>query len=147
MAITKLGQEVRRRREAKGLSRKRLSLLAGLGETYISELERGDIEHPRVSSVRAIARALGDSISDLTGEPELAPADGEIDFPRLLLAVMAAAKSALEDPIPERDLIGLIEASADLYDWLAKEEREGRTYQSVDQLLQRIILVKPRRRP
>lgn len=143
-ATNHLAREIRARRQAIGLTMKKLSELAGLGESYISEIERGLIEYPRVSTLRSVARALGCGISDLTGEPETL-SDETLDYPKLQLAFAVAAKKLLNQELTERD-IALLEMGADIYDWLAREERQGRPPEGVDDILRRIVLVRGGRR-
>ena len=144
MLAARLAEEVKQRRIAKGLSRKELSLAAQLSETYVSELERGLISFPRVHTLRALAIQLDCSTADLIGEPEQ-PTTGEIDFPRLRLAYAAAAKLLFNQAaLTERDS-SLIEMSVEIYDWLAREDQAHRDRPTVDQIAERIILIKPRR--
>lgn len=145
--LNMLADEVRRRRTAAGLSRKKLSALAGLGETYISELERGLIEYPRISTVRAIAKILGCTVQDLTGEPEDA-GDEFIDFRRLRWAFVIAAKQLPGfKGIAPSDLAALVELGADIYDWITREEgRSGSEFSSPDEIVDRLILIRPQQR-
>lgn len=52
-----LGKEIRRHRDAKGLSQEKLAELAGLNRNYIGFLERAE-RSPRVTIIFRIARAL-----------------------------------------------------------------------------------------
>lgn len=52
-----LGREIRRHRNAKGLSQEKLAELAGLNRNYIGFVERAE-RSPRVVTVFKIARAL-----------------------------------------------------------------------------------------
>ena len=52
-----LGREIRRHRNAKGLSQERLAELAGLNRNYIGFVERAE-RSPRATTVFRIARAL-----------------------------------------------------------------------------------------
>ena len=64
-----LGQRVRRLRNSAGLSQDALSRAAGIGRVTLVRLKKG--EHtPRFKTLRAIARALGVSVSELLVEPE-----------------------------------------------------------------------------
>jgi len=53
-----LGREIRRHRNAKGLSQEKLAELAGLNRNYIGFVERAE-RSPRAVTVFRIARALG----------------------------------------------------------------------------------------
>lgn len=60
---------VETRRLAKGLSRSALACEAGLHQTYIGLLERGQ-RSPNLDTAQAIARSLGCSLSQLIIEAE-----------------------------------------------------------------------------
>ncbi|MBV8977223.1 MAG: helix-turn-helix transcriptional regulator [Alphaproteobacteria bacterium] len=62
-----LGREIRRHRNAKGLSQEKLAELAGLNRNYIGFVERAE-RSPRVVTVFRIARALGVHPADLLRE-------------------------------------------------------------------------------
>ncbi len=54
-------------REEKGLSRSGLARLAGLHQTYIGLLERGE-RTPNLDTANSIAQALGKSLAELIAE-------------------------------------------------------------------------------
>lgn len=58
---------VKKHREAKGLSRVSLAEAAGLHQTYVGLLERGE-RSPSLDTAHAIATALGVSLGDLIHE-------------------------------------------------------------------------------
>jgi transcriptional regulator with XRE-family HTH domain len=60
---------VKSHREAKGFSRAGLAERAGLHQTYIGLLERGE-RSPNLDTAQAIARALGVPLSKLIVEAE-----------------------------------------------------------------------------
>jgi transcriptional regulator with XRE-family HTH domain len=60
---------VKRHREARGLSRAALAEKAGLHQTYIGLLERGD-RSPNLDTAKAIAEALHIPLSKLIAEAE-----------------------------------------------------------------------------
>lgn len=64
-ALTAFGLNVRKRREAKGLTQEALAEKASLDPTYISGIERG-VRNPSVLSIVRMAKALSSSISELT---------------------------------------------------------------------------------
>ena len=64
VALTKLGGNVRRLREARELTQERLSELAELDQTYISGIENGS-RNPTILSTIRIAKALKTSVADL----------------------------------------------------------------------------------
>lgn len=53
------GEELRRQREAVGISQSALAKRAGLNASYINRLESGEREPPKVETVVALARGLG----------------------------------------------------------------------------------------
>ncbi len=67
-----LGREIRRHRNAKGLSQEKLAELAGLNRNYIGFVERAE-RSPRVTTIFRIARALdlhpGELIRDMKWAP------------------------------------------------------------------------------
>jgi transcriptional regulator with XRE-family HTH domain len=64
-----LGEVVRRRRQARGLSQEDLAHLSGLHRTYISDLERG-LKSASVRALVALSHALDVAPSDLLHEAE-----------------------------------------------------------------------------
>ena len=62
--LAALGQNVRRRREARELPQERLAEKAGLDPTYISGIERG-LRNPGIKNVARLAKALGLTTSAL----------------------------------------------------------------------------------
>lgn len=62
--LSALGQNVRRRREARELTQEKLAERAGLDPTYISGIERG-LRNPGIKNVARLAKALGFSTADL----------------------------------------------------------------------------------
>ncbi len=62
--LAALGQNVRRRREARELTQEKLAEKAGLDPTYISGIERG-LRNPGIRNVARLARALGFTTAEL----------------------------------------------------------------------------------
>ena len=62
--LAALGQNVRRRREAKPLTQEKLAERAGLDPTYISGIERG-LRNPGIKNVAKLAKALGFTTAEL----------------------------------------------------------------------------------
>ena len=63
----RLGLNVRRLREAKGLSQERFGFESGLDRTYVSGIERG-VRNPTILVVEKIAKSLGVTASSLLEE-------------------------------------------------------------------------------
>jgi transcriptional regulator with XRE-family HTH domain len=57
-------------RTAAGMTQQALAVKAGLSVSAVVHLEAGRIPDPRISTLRALARALGVSIDDLAAEDE-----------------------------------------------------------------------------
>jgi len=60
----RLGTNLRRLREAKGLSQEAFAFEAGIHRTYVSDIERG-ARNPTITIVENLAIALGVSASEL----------------------------------------------------------------------------------
>jgi transcriptional regulator with XRE-family HTH domain len=69
----RLGAEIRRRRTALGWTLEELAHRAGLSWRYLSSVE-GDKRDPSLSTIAAIAKALGAEPGELLGVREIAPA-------------------------------------------------------------------------
>lgn len=63
--LTKLGRNIRKRREDKDLSQEDLALKADLDRTYIGGVERGERNVTILSALR-IAKALDTTVSELS---------------------------------------------------------------------------------
>jgi len=66
-ALSKLGQNIRSRRESLKLSQEDLADKADLDRTYIGGVERGE-RNPTILSTLRISKALGLSLSEITKE-------------------------------------------------------------------------------
>jgi transcriptional regulator with XRE-family HTH domain len=67
-------ERLRELRIAAGLTQQELAVRAGLSVSAVAHLEVGRIPDPRVSTLQALARALGVSLDSLAGEePPQAP--------------------------------------------------------------------------
>ncbi|WP_435894874.1 helix-turn-helix transcriptional regulator [Oceaniferula spumae] len=64
-SLVKLGKNIRRIRESKGLSQEDLALEAGLDRTYVGGVERGE-RNPTITSALKIAKALNTTLSVIT---------------------------------------------------------------------------------
>ncbi|SMH60463.1 helix-turn-helix domain-containing protein [Azospirillum agricola] len=70
MELNYVQQELRRRREAAGLSQRGLSLLVGDNDSLVKKIENGLSKNPRIDTLKALAEALNCKVSDLTGDPD-----------------------------------------------------------------------------
>ncbi len=69
--IPRLGENIRRLREQRGLSQLALARAAGIDQGHLSAIEHGKRPDPQVSVLNAIARALGvtlDEVLDVSSE-------------------------------------------------------------------------------
>ncbi len=66
-----IGNRIRAARRAAGLTQEEVARRAGLTLKAVGEMERGDVRDPHISSLGAIARALGVGIPALLDEPAL----------------------------------------------------------------------------
>lgn len=73
MSLESLAARLKMFREAKGLTKYRLSKLCGISETYIYRLELGQIKNPRRDTLQKLAKGLGITLAELVGET--APSD------------------------------------------------------------------------
>jgi len=62
--LAALGQNLRRRREARELTQEKLAERASLDPTYISGIERG-LRNPGIKNVAKLAKALGFTTAEL----------------------------------------------------------------------------------
>lgn len=59
-----VGDRIRRIREERGLSQRRLAQLAGIGQSFLSQVERGE-KDPGIKTLLNICKALNVSIAHL----------------------------------------------------------------------------------
>jgi XRE family transcriptional regulator, fatty acid utilization regulator len=71
-----LGANVKKARDARGMTQLQLAAAAGLGIATISDLERGQITDPQLSTLEKLAGALGTSVDALLGNAEPATPRG-----------------------------------------------------------------------
>lgn len=65
MAKNSLGQRLRDIREAKGMTQEEVAAKAKMKYQAVARLELGGTLNPRIDTVRALAKALGVSVSEL----------------------------------------------------------------------------------
>ena len=71
--VAKVGEAVRRARERKGLTRKRLSELSGVSLRYLAQLEAGE-GNISIALLHRVAAALEASVASLVGGEEASEA-------------------------------------------------------------------------
>ena len=60
-----LSNNIRRLREAKGLSQEKLARLADVANNTLIKMESGENQNPTLNSLKKVAKALGVSVDDL----------------------------------------------------------------------------------
>jgi transcriptional regulator with XRE-family HTH domain len=65
---TGIGKRVRELRAAAGLTQQQLAVAAGMTLSNVAQIERGKITDPRLSTLRALAAALGVPLGELAGD-------------------------------------------------------------------------------
>jgi hypothetical protein len=75
----RIHREIMRRIALLHLDAATVSKRAGLGESYIRDLGRKEIENPRSDALKSIAKVLGCTVPDLTGERPLRIAANDAD--------------------------------------------------------------------
>jgi len=80
--IPSLAARVKRLREAAGLSQQALAMAAGLSISVVTQLEQGAKADPRISTVAALARALGVKVDDLINDQAAPEPSGEKPAPK-----------------------------------------------------------------
>lgn len=115
---TEIGARVRMIRRRRGLGLETAAGLAGISKSYLSLLENGKRQFDRRGLVEDLARALGCSPADITGQPYLPP-DQESAFARstieqIEIGLNDATLTDVPDiaPRPLDDLGVLVEANA-----------------------------------
>ncbi len=63
--IPTVAKNIKKYRQAKGLSQDKLSRLADIAHATIIKIESGGIQSPTIDTVQKIAKALGVSLDDL----------------------------------------------------------------------------------
>jgi transcriptional regulator with XRE-family HTH domain len=65
-----LAARVRALRLAAGMTQQQLAVAAGLALGGLAQIEQGTTRDPRVSTLRALAKALGVTLDELAGEDD-----------------------------------------------------------------------------
>ncbi|MCK5036614.1 MAG: helix-turn-helix domain-containing protein [Candidatus Sabulitectum sp.] len=92
----KFGQEIRRLREAKGISQRKLGEIVGLASGYVSRIERAEFKPPSEQKIVAMAEVLGankDYLLSLSGKVSSDVKDAVTDNPE----TMSEAVRSFED--------------------------------------------------
>ncbi len=66
-----VGMEIKKQREKKGFSLKKLSELSGVSDSIISDIETGKVKNPGVITILKIAKGLEVDIKELTNRIEV----------------------------------------------------------------------------
>ena len=117
-----IGQRVRERRMALGLSQENLAHAAGLSWGAVQRLEAGKIVDPHYSTLEGIAHTLGTTVAELVGEKEPVPLD---EAPR------EAGRPEVEGPDP---LGGWIRHALSEGDFALEFERAKSSQELADEL-------------
>jgi len=64
--MSTISKNLRKMREAKGLSQEKLARMADVANNTIIKIEAGKNQNPTLDTLKKIAKALGVSIDDLT---------------------------------------------------------------------------------
>jgi len=113
-----IGARVRLIRRRRGLSLDVAAGLAGISKPYLSQLETGQRYFNRRGLLEDLARALGCSVADLTGQPYLPPNRGSADA----LATLPGIRVALHDYGPD-DVPDVVPRSLDaLVSWAERAD-------------------------
>jgi XRE family aerobic/anaerobic benzoate catabolism transcriptional regulator len=88
--LTRLGAEVRTRREARGLTKAQLAQVSDVSLRFLNDVEAGRA-NPSVLKVQALAEALGAQPADLLAAPAAAPEPLRIS----LLGIRGAGKTTI----------------------------------------------------
>ena len=72
-----LAARVKELREAARLSQQDLAVKAGLSISVVSQIEQGKNRDPRVSTMEALAKALGTNVNSLLAAPGSKPRKGK----------------------------------------------------------------------
>lgn len=109
-----LAGEIRRRMSELGLNPKRLSLAAGLNETYVRDIIKGRTLNPRTDTLGKLARALGCSRSDLSPPAERAAEASEgaastrLDPALLSRALAVAERLSADDKVLASEIASVV---------------------------------------
>ncbi|WP_409295708.1 helix-turn-helix domain-containing protein [Peribacillus sp. SCS-26] len=63
-----ISENCRRLRQERGYSLGQLAEMTGISKSYLCYIEKGDQQNPSIKVLTKIARALGCSVDELTGE-------------------------------------------------------------------------------
>ena len=66
-----IGENIKKRREALGMSQNRLAKSAGIGQSTLSSIE-SDTKSPVIDTIILLSKVLGCTVSELIGEADLA---------------------------------------------------------------------------
>lgn len=80
--LAPIAQRLKALRENAGMSQQSLAVSAGLSVSLVSQIERGSRIDPRMSTITALATALGVTLDDLVGRTRPIPSREKMAGPR-----------------------------------------------------------------
>lgn len=138
-----LASNIRRVREARGLTQEALGARAGVSRNYIASLELGRITNPGAFPLYALARALGVTLEALLGRRTLDTAPMRVVFTLLDAQHELEARLALVGARPF-DFMTAAQTDAYLPASLTREELLAAANEAVANHLARSLEVEPR---
>jgi len=77
-----IARRLKELRETTGMSQQSLAVSAGLSVSLVSQIERGSRVNPRISTIAALATALGVSLDELVGRGGLGQPRASLPKPK-----------------------------------------------------------------
>lgn len=106
---TQIVKQIERRMEVLGLNQKSLAKKAGLNDTGVRDILEGRSRSPRHDTLTKLAKALGCTVGDLTGEPTARrPVSAEMDL--AIVAINELDVHVAAGPSSSDDVAGLMAA-------------------------------------
>lgn len=91
--MSKVGENIRARRKALGMSQVMLSRASGISQSAISDIENPNVTKlPNIDTISKIAAALACTVNDLTGESPKTEKEQEALLDPLLLQILDTAR-------------------------------------------------------
>ncbi len=83
--LAPIAKRLKALREMAGMSQQSLAVSAGLSVSLVSQIERGSRVDPRMSTLTALATALGVTLDELVGRKDSASSHEKMASPRARL--------------------------------------------------------------